>query len=267
MKKWLVALASVFVLVAGGASVSAQNYVNQRDINAIDRAASALSEFETAASDADASIVSETLAAIRELRAIESHRFSDDLGSAYTKNSEAVKRSAGAVATSLEAFRDAAQSGDEIPDSVFTAYNTAIDDFNASIDTLNESVDVANTEKSNLYLYILFAAIGLTVGSFVWAFKQKEPTPERTKLRRQVAYASLIPLAGAGITYGTYQAADSSGGGYTVLWGVIVFGAVAYISAIVAYIKAKNDDSSTPSSTDNTPKHPPQPTTPPPIVK
>lgn len=245
MRRFYTLLAAVVVAAAlGYAPAQAEGYVNQADVDTIDKALEVYSAFakETGnnASTAD-SVKAKAALAATEFGVVASHSFATGLGDAYTREAAALKQEATALKAQLDKAPTVIGVGDE---AAVNAYLDGLDAAAAKFDTqmgkLNGAVDESNNATGNNYLWMVIAAAVLTAGAFVWAFvlsKQKQLSDQLGKARKGIAYASLAPLAGALITYVSYMFADKLGGSYIIAYGPVVFGVIILAQAVVNYVK------------------------------
>lgn len=235
-------LALVIVLGFGVAPQAHAEYVNQKDIDILNQVYSKVNNFNSVFDSPSSTVADvQTAAATAEgsLDELANHSFSTGLGSTYTAKANEVKTAATDLKSKLAAVVASATSENSTTyESDLTAYNQSLNDFDSAVKAVDASIEESNTQGGLLYMVALISTAVLTVASLVWSLMKKPFQPEQiTRAKRQVFIASLWPLIGAGITYGSYYFADSMGGSYTIAWGAIVIGLVLFIRAIIEYVK------------------------------
>lgn len=236
-------LAAVVAVATFGSSVSASGYINQADIDAIDRAGKVYQEYLTAlGSDSTTGIqlVAQAERASQALQQLMNHPFSTKINTEYLQRADDLKAKTAEVKKLIDEV-PAIVRANNLPalQENFAKLQQADKALSMASDELNKAVEKANDSQSTPYLWALIGTAVLAVVSAVWAFMKREATPELTKHRRGVALASIWPLLGAGITYGTFAFADKLGGKFYIMYGLIIFGLVAYASAVGNYLKAR----------------------------
>jgi hypothetical protein len=240
--RFIAALTLVASVIAAPISAAQSGYVNQSDIDVLDKAISAFTDFVDEVGSDSASIESvdaKALAASTALQQVADHQFSTDLGEQYSTEAVALKSEAQTLKTEVGKVTSVLQVGDE---AQITAY---FDDLEASatrfenqVDKLNTAVDTSNNATGMGYLWLVIATAILSAAAFVWSFVlKKEEAPEARNLRRLVAYTSLAPFAGALITYITFLFADQLGGSYFIAYGPVLFGGIIFVQAVVRYFQ------------------------------
>lgn len=251
MKKFIFAILAVVVAaMVGGSIASATVYVNQADINAIEWADKSYNNLIKAANDESTStsiLEVRVKAAATAFGTVKDHKFSTKLGSEYTSKAEDVKKKAGEMQSELQKLPEALNSGDDATiEAAFGAVEAKVKEYDESVKALNGAVNTSNkkSEEKNaktggLYKGLTVLTVLITIGSFVWAFVLGKDVkrPELKAARRSVALNSLAPLAGAGITWGTFALASNNGGRYTIMYGLVIVGFIAFGKAIFEYIK------------------------------
>ncbi|PID33557.1 hypothetical protein CR969_00090 [Candidatus Saccharibacteria bacterium] len=243
IKGFLAALvAATFAL----SPVHASGYINQADISTIDSAIGAYTKFIDTTNDSDfiespGLAKSKAALAVKHMEILSNHTFSKDLGDKYTQESEVLKSKAAALGKELSKFDKVVASADRDKiNTYFSGLNKQAKQLDDQIDKLNDAVDESNNSVGVGYLWATVASAILAVGAFIWAFgfgkKDAAKSKELAKARRQVAYGSLAPLAGAAITYFSFMFADELGGSYVIAYGPILFGAIFLVKAIANYI-------------------------------
>lgn len=248
MKKLFTAILAALTaatLFAAPAAQAEGGYINQTDIDAINKVSSLSTTFQEVYADANTTreAVSQKAAALsKAFGELIDHEFNTTIGQDYTKHTETLKAAAREAKKSLDNLQTSLTAQDEAGLAQFeTSYNTQIDAYNKAAANMNASVEVRNASEGTLYLSMLVGTGVLTVAAFLWAFMggKKQSSPELAKARQAVAFTSIAPLVGAGITYVSFLFADQLGGSYYIAYGPILFGAVIFIQSIVQYLKAK----------------------------
>lgn len=257
MKHTLLTLGAILTAVVFGSSAAgAQGYVNQVDVDATNRVYTSVSAFFDETNDSSStpeSVVSKATAASSSLDSLIAHSFSTKLGDTYVKEADNLKDAAKSLQAKINGVSAAIDTQDE---ATITAYFEGLSAeakaFDVQIEKLNASVEEANTSMGTGYLWMVIAAGAIAAAAFGWAFGTKKPTDkDALKAKRTIAYASLAPLAGALITYISFMAADSTGGGYLIAWGPIVVGVIIMIRSVMNYIsvtKGKTPPAATPKA-------------------
>ena len=240
---------SLTVSLQAGAS----EYVNQADVEVVDAATNAFTEFINEARDSSStfsSVISKANAAAIAMDKVANHSFSTIISAEYLTETEVVKTRAGKLAELLNQASIKLSSSDE---SEIEAY---IQELSAAAEALDEqitkvSVAVKDSEKREgvIYLVLAIVSVVISVGAFIWGFRKKEASYELTKARRGVAFSSLWILGGAMATYLSFVFAEQLGGAYYVMYGPILIGLVAFVVSISNYLKLKRQSGfSTPPS-------------------
>ncbi|MDO5343301.1 MAG: hypothetical protein Q4F02_00080 [Candidatus Saccharibacteria bacterium] len=243
-------IAAVFavagVMMLGPVASAKTTALNQADIDAMERFEKQMNEgAEKLKSAQTPEAVKMALASLAmNIDTFTRHNFSTKLGADYTAATNKYRDAVATVKQPLSDLRAAVNAGD--PAAIQTQYQkfsatltAAEKQTMAAADEINKAVEKANSAQSTPYLWALIATAVLAVASAAWAFMKHEATPELTKHRRGVALASIWPLLGAGITYGTFAFADKFGGKFYIMYGLILFGLVAYAGAVANYLKAR----------------------------
>lgn len=220
--------------------------INQADIAAIERFEREMSEsWQQFRDNLELAVGRDGLEKMRfAIENLTRHQFSTKLGPEYTAATNKYRNAADSLKKPLH-YLHSVMTGPNlrIQQDAYEKFETALgkaeDEMKQAIDEMNQAVDKANSAQSTPYLWALIGTAVLAVASAAWAFMKREATPELTKHRRGVAFASIWPLLGAGITYGTFAFADKLGGKFYIMYGLILFGLVAYVSAVANYLKAR----------------------------
>lgn len=234
------------ILLLSPAAFARATVVNQLDIDAIARfekkMETAAGSLQSAHSQASITV---SLTAMRvAIEELTRHQFSTKLGADYTVAIHKYRDAVESLKQPLADLTKAATSGDETAtDAAYQKFATALQKADAQMttatDEANKAVEKANSSQGAPYLWVLIGAAVFAVGAMIWAFMKREATPEITKHRRLVGLASLWPLLGAGITYGTFMFADQSGGKFHIMYGLVIFGVIAFFNAIGHYNKVR----------------------------
>lgn len=244
MKQLVTILTAAFVTATiAFVPVHATGYVNQADIDAIDSANNAYAAFADETDNNNATIESmaaKATAAANAFETLAQRSYSTGLGTSYTNEATTLKTESGKLRDKLQQFNTVTATKDETAiNNYFTELDQQVKSFDNQVEKLNSAVDESNNSTSNWFLWVLIATVVVSAAAFVWAFllEKKPSSPELTKARRQVAYMSLAPILGAAITFLTFMFASQTGGGYTIMYGLVVLGAIALIQAIARYAK------------------------------
>ena len=235
---------------SGSHNNNEQHYVNQSDIDTLGEVKTKIDAFTETYSKQDLQ-PNELLKALTDLQAalksLEAKTFSSQLGSGYTQASNELKAKAGNVREVVDGGINVLKNGNaaarekastEFPNQ----FNTAVTEYNTAVQNLDKATEEANKKKTAEeglpYLIILIAAVLLSIVTFIWAFAKKVPQTELRKARRTVAFVTLVPLAGAVITYITF----------TIMTGLMIFGVIVFLRALIGYHKLKRSLANTPAS-------------------
>lgn len=247
---------------SGSHNNNEQHYVNQSDIDTLGEVKTKIDAFTETYSKQDLQ-PNELLKALTDLQAalksLEAKTFSSQLGSGYTQASNELKAKAGNVREVVDGGINVLKNGNaaarekastEFPNQ----FNTAVTEYNTAVQNLDKATEEANKKKTAEeglpYLIILIAAVLLSIVTFIWAFAKKVPQTELRKARRTVAFVTLVPLAGAVITYITFLIASQqqNGGTFTIMTGLMIFGVIVFLRALIGYHKLKRSLANTPAS-------------------
>lgn len=246
MKKiiWLLLFVcmSIFCTVPALASTTDEGeaYVNEADAAIFTAVDDALNDFSSAieSAESDEQLIQKIEVLVGGLEKMSEHSFNEEAGEDYLQQAELVKQSASALRVELLALQQAYRDGasEDETNNLTEKISSALNNYTAAIKGLNEGVGDESDNLGNFYVILVITMSVLTFASFVWAFMWPETVAERLKLRHQIAYFSLIPLAGAIVTYFGYRFVPS-GGEYTISWGAIIFGLIYYLKIIFDYRK------------------------------
>ncbi len=252
MKQFIVAALVVLGLVVASVHQvgAAEQYVNDADINLIDAATSAINAFDEEGQKESFSIEAvkaKSEAASQKLSALEKHSFTTELGTEYSKAGADLQAKAKTLREAMTAFVATMEGSDEAAyNAALDAYTAAEDTFGASYDALNAAVEAQNTvvekdtnQKQAMYLAALILTGLAAAASWAWAILKKEADAVLQGAQKAVAINSLWPLGGAIITFVTFQTAKDGSGSYTIMWGLIVFGLIAFGKSIMEYVAAR----------------------------
>lgn len=257
----LVALAMVVGLGATSSQAYASGYINQADVDITQKAYDDISEFNAAFSNANstqAQVQSAATTAETSLDAIINHSFSTKLGSDYVAKTDEVKKTAKSLKTAMQAVvASAFTEGSATYTADLATYNQAVDSFDAAVKNVDTAVETSNSQSGIMYLMTLIGTVVLTIGALIWSRQGVTGNADLARAKKQVFLASLWPLGGAVITYGTYFFADALGGSYFIAWGLILIGFIAFIKSVIEY--AKVSKSLKTSNVSNGPFVPPTP--------
>ena len=220
--------------------------LNQSDINAMEQFEKKMNdETQKLHSAENAASVQASLSSISiAIENLTRHHFSTKLGADYTTAVNKYRDAVETIKQPLNELRDAVSAGDAAAiQPAYQKFSAAVaaaeQRTTAATEEINKAVEKANNAQSTPYLWALIGAAVLAAASTAWAFAKREATPELTKYRRGVALASVWPLLGAGITYGTFAFADKFGGKFYIMYGLIFFGLAAYAGAVGTYLKMR----------------------------
>ncbi len=89
-----------------------------------------------------------------------------------------------------------------------------------------------------MYIVAAVAAVALTAGTFIARQRvQKQQEPLRFEALHRLFLQSLVPLAGAAITLGSFEYAKYSGSStYTITWGLMAGGLIYFIVEAFKYL-------------------------------
>ena len=238
-----------------------QQHVNQSDVDAIGKVNADLEAFTRTYTKQDLQ-QSELLTALTELqvslKSLEDHAFSLKLGNGYTQAANELKTKTGKLREIVDNGISVLTGGDvtarkKASEEFPKQFNTAIDEYNAAIKNLDKATEEANKKQSIEaglpYLIILILSVLLAIAMFIWAFAKQVSPIQLRKARRMVALATLVPLAGAAITYITFLIASQqqNGGTFTIMTGLMIFGLVVFVRALINYHKLKKTIATTPT--------------------
>ena len=253
---------AVFVMISvGGPFASAASYANQADIDIIAVSNKAYVDFIKAINDeksvADGTVIAQTVAASSAFNNVASHNFSSKLGVKYIKKSAEVKKYAGEIKVLLDKIAVVLRERDyNAVNQYLEKTRNSVKKYSAAIEEVNKAASEANSYAEYFFLLVTIAAAAMTVGSFVWFAigRSKQLSSGLLVARKAVALSSLIPLAGAVVTYVTFMLASNAGGTYTVAYGLILIGLAAYVSSILRYIILARNTATALSDRSNTVK-------------
>ena len=238
-----------------------QQHVNQSDVDAIGKVNTDLEAFTRTYTKQDLQ-QSELLTALTELqvslKSLEDHAFSLKLGNGYTQAANELKTKTSKLREIVDNGISVLTGGDvtarkKASEEFPKQFNTAIDEYNAAIKNLDKATEEANKKQSIEaglpYLIILILSVLLAIAMFIWAFAKQVSPIQLRKARRMVALATLVPLAGAAITYITFLIASQqqNGGTFTIMTGLMIFGLVVFVRALINYHKLKKTIAATPT--------------------
>jgi hypothetical protein len=249
MKRKAFTLGTAFLalsLLVVPVSAMAATYVNDADVTVVNTALTTVDNYTKALNDSSvpiSTVVTDGTAAQDSLRAVATHTFVTSLGSNYEEIAGSLKTDASDVATQIENIDTALAANDNTKaDSYISSFNSALDKFNSDESSLNSSVDTQNAtvirkEKTATtgYLALFIATLLLTIGSFAWALRNRGTNSSLDTARLKVAKASIFPLIGGAITYGTFLSATKTGGTYFIAYGPMLIGGAAFARALAAY--------------------------------
>lgn len=242
-------------------SSNQQQHVNQSDVDAIGKVNADLEAFTRTYAKQDLQ-QSELLTVLTELqvslKSLEDHAFSLKLGNGYTQAANELKTKTGKLREIVDNGISVLTGGDvtarkKAGEEFPKQFNTAIDEYNAAIKNLDKATEEANKKQSIEaglpYLIILILSVLLAIAMFIWAFAKQVSPIQLRKARRMVALATLVPLAGAAITYITFLIASQqqNGGTFTIMTGLMIFGLVVFVRALINYHKLKKTIATTPT--------------------
>ena len=243
LKIFKIILAMFVVVSAGGSFASAASYANQADIDIIAASNKAYVDFIKAINDeksvADGTVLAQTAAASSAFNNVASHNFSSKLGVKYIKKSAEVKKYAGEIKVLLDKIAVVLRERDYNAVNQYLAQTrNSVKKYSTAIEEVNKAASESNSYAEYFFLLVTIATAAMAVGSFIWfaISRSKQPSPDLLAARKAVAFSSLIPLVGAVVTYATFMLASNAGGTYTVAYGLILIGSVAYVCSIVRYI-------------------------------
>lgn len=239
---FVTALTLVASLLAAPISAATSGYVNQSDIDVLDEATTSFIAFtDEVGSDSSTieSVDTKASAASSALQQVVDHSFSTELGDQYTTEASTLKSEASNLKTEVDRVTDVLNTQDEAQiTAYFDGLEVAATRFDDQVSKLNNAVDSSNNATGIGYLWLVIVTAVISIAAFVWSFAvKKQESLEARQHRKQVAYTSLAPLAGALITYVTFLFADQLGGSYFIAYGPVLFGGVVFIQAIVRYLQ------------------------------
>ena len=261
LKIFKIILAMFVVVSAGGSFASAASYANQADIDIIAASNKAYVDFIKAINDeksvADGTVLAQTAAASSAFNNVASHNFSSKLGVKYIKKSTEVKKYAGEIKVLLDKVTVVLRERDyNTVNQYLEQIRDSVKKYSAAIEEMNKAASESNSYAEYFFLLVAIAAAAMAVGSFVWFAigRSKQLSSGLLVARKAVALSSLIPLAGAVVTYVTFMLASNAGGTYTVAYGLILIGLAAYVSSILRYIILARNTATALSDRSNTVK-------------
>lgn len=272
MKKLKLYIAAAVLAVAALASgnpsqVSAAKYVNQADINIVEVATDAFTDFADESNSPSATTTTldiKAQAAATALYNVSTHSFYRG-GDKYLAEAEVLKKQADDLATEVKKAGSVVESDDQDAISeYFDNLQTLASAFDDQMAKVSAAVQESNDSTGGMYLAGLIAAGVISALAFLWAFirpRGAAQTPQVAKARRLVAFSSLAPVAGLAITYFTFEYATRNGGGYSFVWGLVVFGLIWFIGAIIEYNKVRKAAPAVPGNPTK-PTNPTPPATP-----
>jgi|GEM_PF-2606689 len=247
-----VALATVvLVITSGSATVLAHNAGDNvaaiNDSNAAD--ANFQTFFDAHSTDTSPAYYSESVKeankAAQELRRAADEFSSQGLGQKEARAVERLRASTLDEARAMDDWSKAVAKNDlQAGDKASLERSNSIDDFNAA---LNDYSKAKYFLTDSQYQFIYWVALAVTalasVVTFLWyvmrnyCCKHKKSAVElrQNAERKKIAWLSLTPLAGAGITLLTFY--FTIGNTYVVMWGAIVVGTGVFVNALIGYNK------------------------------
>lgn len=262
MHKVLKIILAVFIVASvEGSLVSAVSYVNQTDIDVIAASNKAYSDFIEVINDeksvANGAALAQAAAASSAFNNVASHTFSSKLGIKYVKKSAEVKKCAREIKDLLDRVAVVLRERDyNTVNQYLEQIRDSVKKYSAAIEEMNKAASESNSYAEYFFLLVAIAAAAMAVGSFVWFAigRSKQLSSGLLVARKAVALSSLIPLAGAVVTYVTFMLASNAGGTYTVAYGLILIGLAAYVSSILRYIILARNTATALSDRSNTVK-------------
>jgi len=230
------------------------DYVNDTDITVLNAVTDGTTKYiDTLNQISDISNTAEVDAALDAGHSLQSaitdlnnHDFVSNINNDYTNAATTLKQDATSLNSDVNQIdialqrQDADTSNSEIAtlNNDIQTFGTDYQTFNSTVDTYNKPIEASNNSTVAGYIGLFVITGSISIVSFVWAVKAKNLSLR--KLRMNVAKLSLWPSIGSAVTMVWFLAAANSGGGtYLIFWGPIIFGFIAYISAISQYSKAK----------------------------
>lgn len=245
---FLIFIAILAGVALGGVAIAADvdeegDHINSADIDLIVAVDEVLSELGDAleSGESGGEMIAKINASIVVLQDLTSHEFSQEVSQDYLDQSDVVQQAATGLIDKLATLRQAYVDGGDEATVVAASdeMSLALEEYIVALEDLDgivEGVETPVDEWRDFYLIMLITTFVLAFGSFVWAFMWPESIADRLKSRQQIAYISLAPLVGAAITYFGYKLMPA-GGEYTIAWGAIIFGLIAYGRAVLLYRK------------------------------
>ena len=260
-KIFKIILATFVIISVGGPFASAASYANQADIDIIAASNKAYVDFIKAINDeksvANGVALAQAAAASSTFNNVASHTFSSKLGIKYVKKSAEVKKYAGEIKVLLDKIAVVLRERDYNAANQYLAQTrNSVKKYSAAIEEVKKAASESNSYAEYFFLLVAIAAAAMAVGSFVWFAigRSKQLSSGLLVARKAVALSSLIPLAGAVVTYVTFMLASNAGGTYTVAYGLILIGLAAYVSSILRYIILARNTATALSDRSNTVK-------------
>ena len=243
MKKFIVITIVAMVGFVGlGQPVHAeQQVVNQVDINRLNTAGEKLEKFVKDFNNQSVSAATLTRSSAQLSVALDDvvkGHFNTGVGPEYDKASQDVQVSARKLKAVIDTLQSILAAKDEARYKQFAKdFNVAYKDYQSKVDAWNDAVTVSNQNRSNPYLWMLIVTGVVAAVVWAWALVKRDVRVVVQQAKKQVAIASLWPLAGAAITYITFIFAEQLGGSFYIAYGPVVFGLVLLIQAIINYVK------------------------------
>lgn len=246
MKKiinFVLALVMAFCLVVSpalAATGEVEEVVNQADVDLLTSANETLLGFAEAidGGESDDNLIIKIDEIVLILQQVSEHSFSQEVSQEYLNKTNVVKSQAVNLKQKFKELSEAYQM--DVPDDALSVLvdqvGESINEYTDAVNAIEDAMPAATDGSEDFYLILLLAMATLAFGSFVWAFMWPEKIPERIGIRYQVAYMSLIPLAGAAVIYFGNHLASTSGD-YMASWGAIFFGLAIYVRNILSYRK------------------------------
>ncbi|MGI6612006.1 MAG: hypothetical protein ACOX0Z_00305 [Candidatus Nanosyncoccaceae bacterium] len=235
----LVVVSPVFAI-----SEESEEFINPADAELIAAVNDALTYFVEVieAGESDEEIVLGIEESILALYQLTEHEFDYEVSQEYSNQTSFIKQKADNLQMELVSLRQIYQAdtiNKEEASDIISRVDVAVDEYTVAVEGLDELLDNETAlvnSSDNFYPVLLMIMLVLVFGSFVWAFMWPEVVAEHLKSRHQIAYYSLVPLAGSVVVYiGNRWISGSNE--HMIAWGAIIFGLIVYLKAVLDYRK------------------------------
>jgi len=248
----VLAVGILFASLIVSSNISYADYTNDSDIDtlnsmndALNNYVDALNTVGTIGDPTTSSVITSGQDLQSEITNLIDHNFATSVNTDYTSAASTLQQDANKIGNDVGQIDSALADQDvDAANSAITALNddnstfySDYKNFNSIIDTYNQPIQSKNKAMGAFYIAVFVITGLVTAVTFIWAASAKNRSIR--KLRMHVGRLSLWPSVGAALTTVMFYAAVNEGGGtYFILWGPILFGAIAYLRGIARYSSA-----------------------------